>query len=112
MTIGADLLKEISFDSDTMQVLAVSGTEKVFDFPLREGPIRFSVVRCDGKVSNRWGVGLSGKGDAYIYCRDVPDAEKVSLHASGRQHISITPQNRRTRGRGGSIRPCLGSTGG
>lgn len=35
------------------------------------------------------GVNTNNKGDAYIYCRDNPEAEKVSLHASGRQHISI-----------------------
>ena len=30
------------------------------------------------------------KGDVYVYCRDNPEAEKVSLHSSGRQHISIS----------------------
>ena len=105
ITIGADLLNEISFDSDTMQVLSISGTEKAFDFPLQEGPIRVSVVRCNGKASNRWGVGLSGKGDAYIYCRDVPDAEKVSLHASGRQHISISPRTAERVGAGNRFGP-------
>ncbi len=102
---AADFLEEISFDSDTMQVLSMSGTDKAFDFPLREGPIRFSVVRCDGKVSNRWGVALSGKGDAYIYCRDVPNGEKVSLHASGRQHISITPRTAARVGAGNRFGP-------
>ena len=91
-------LSHVSFDSDTMQVLSVSGTDKNFVFPLTRGSINFSVVRSDGLVSNRWGVNLNGKGDAYVYCRDVPDAEKVSLHASGRQHISITSETAKRTG--------------
>ncbi len=31
------------------------------------------------------------KGDGYIYCRDNMKGQKVSLHASGKQHISIHP---------------------
>lgn len=43
-------------------------------------------------MSNRWGVRVNKKGDAYVYCRDERDSEKVSLHASGRQHISVTSE--------------------
>ncbi len=92
-------LSQVSFDSDTMQVLSVSGSDKDFVFPLIQGPINFSVVRSDGLVSNRWGVTINQKkGDAYVYSRDVPDAEKVSLHASGRQHISITSETAKRTG--------------
>ena len=83
-------LSQVSFDSDKMQVLSVSGSDKEFVFPLTQGPINFSVVRSDGLVSYRWGVYINqNKGDTYVYCRDFPDAEKVSLHTSGQQHISI-----------------------
>ena len=50
------------------------------------------MLRSDGKLSNRWGVKTSKHGDGYVYCRDVPDLEKVSLHTSGRQHISMPSQ--------------------
>ena len=81
-------LKGIRFDSDSMQVLSVSRRE-ILELPVVDGPVNFTVYRSDGKFSNRWGVSTNGKGDAYIYCRDNPNAEKVSLHASGQQHISI-----------------------
>ena len=42
-----------------------------------------------GRPSHGWGVKTNGKGDAYLYCRDNPSAEKVSFHSSGRQHVSI-----------------------
>ena len=79
---------QIRFDSDSMQVVSLSRSKKL-ELPLTKGPINFSVARSDGKFSNRWGVDVGGKGDAYVYCRDNPNAEKVSLHASGRRHISI-----------------------
>ena len=66
-----------------------SRRNKNLELPLTQGPVNFSVARSDGKFSNRWGVEVGGKGDACVYCRDNPDAEKVSLHASGLQHISI-----------------------
>lgn len=81
--------RQISFESDSMQVLSLSRKKSVLELPLTKTPINFSVLRSDGLSSNRWGVSTSKGGDAYVYCRDVPDAEKVSLHASGRQHISI-----------------------
>ncbi|MDE0383548.1 MAG: hypothetical protein OXI22_06660 [Defluviicoccus sp.] len=80
---------QIRFDSDSMQVVSMSRRNKSLELPLTQGPVNFSVARSDGKFSNRWGVDVGGKGDAYVYCRDNPNAEKVSLHASGQQHISI-----------------------
>ena len=85
-------LDKICFESDSMQVLSLSRNDRKVEFPLTQAPINFAVLRSDGSLSNRWGVKLSGKGDAYVYCRDVQGAEKVSLHASGRQHISITSE--------------------
>ena len=80
---------QIRFDSDCMQVVSLARRSKPLELPLSGGPLNFSVMRSDGKFSNRWGVDVGAKGDAYVYCRDSPDAEKVSLHASGRGHISI-----------------------
>lgn len=84
------------FDRDRMQVMSLSRVDKVFSFPLTKGPINFSVLGSDGSASSRWAVDTSGKGDAYIYCRDLPGSShpppKVSLHASGRNHIAITPE--------------------
>ena len=85
---GQDL-SGLRFDSDEMQVLSVSRRERDLTLPLVRGPINFTVIRSDAKFSNRWGVVVEKRGDAYIYCRDNPDAEKVSLHASGQQHVSI-----------------------
>ena len=81
---------QINFETDSMQVLSISQSEKDFIFPLTQSPINFSVLGSDGRLSNSWGVNTDSKGDAYVYRRDVPGAGKVSLHASGRQHISIT----------------------
>ena len=80
---------QISFESDSTNVLSLSRTDKDFKFPLTRAPINFSVLRGDGLLSNQWGVQINKKGDAYVYCRDTPNAEKVSLHASGRQHIAM-----------------------
>ena len=81
---------QICFGSDSMQVLSLSRKKSVLELPLSKVPINFAVLKSDGLSSNRWGVSTNKNGDAYVYCRDVPDAGKVSLHASGRQHISIT----------------------
>ena len=82
-------LSEIRYDTDSMQVVSMSRASKKVELPLTRGPINFSVARIDGKFSNLWGLYVGGKGDAYVYCRDNPQAEKVSLHVSGRQHVSI-----------------------
>ena len=76
-------LSQICYDTDLMQVVSVSRGKKYVGLPLTQGPVNFSVARSDGKLSNRWGVYIGGKGDAYVYCRDNPNAEKVSLHVSG-----------------------------
>ena len=57
--------------------------------PLRTSPIRFAVQMTNGLTSNAWGVRVERKGDAYIYCRDAMRGQKVSLHASGKQHIAF-----------------------
>ena len=80
---------KICFDTDSMQIVSVSRKSNNLELPLTRGPVNFSVMRSDGKFSNRWGVDIGGQGDAYVYCRDNPNGEKVSLHVSGRQHISI-----------------------
>lgn len=86
---------QIRFKSDSVDVLSLSPRERDFEFPLTKGPINFSVLRSDGLLSNRWGVKTKKTGDAYVYLRDVPGGEKVSLHppneqhSSSRHHISI-----------------------
>ena len=81
---------QICFDADTMQVLSVSRNNN-HNLPLTQAPFNFSVLRSDSLLSNRWGISTNKKGDVYIYSRDS-NAEKISLHASGRQHISITSE--------------------
>ena len=80
---------QVDFESDSVQVLSLSRSATQFVFPLTQTPINFSVLRSDGMLSNRWGAKTNKKGDVYVYCRDTPNAEKVSLHVSGRQHISM-----------------------
>ena len=43
----------------------------------------------DGSASNTWGGVVENTGDAYIYCRDNMKGQKISLHKSGKQHISF-----------------------
>ena len=83
---------QINFETDLIQVLSISNSDMDFVFPLTRAPINFSVLRNDGLLSHRWGVNTNNKGDAYVYRRDSPGTEKVSLHASGRQHISISSE--------------------
>lgn len=64
------------------------------ELPLRAGPIRFAVLRKGGITSNSWGVRVERTGDAYIYSRDGMNDQKVSLHASGKQHISLNTSGR------------------
>lgn len=82
---------EICFETDPMQIISLSRSKGEIDLPLTQAPINFSVLRSDGLSSYRWGVNTNKNGDAYVYCRDVPSAEKITFHASGKQHISITP---------------------
>lgn len=85
------LMHQISFENDLLQVLALDLSGSQTEFPLTNGPINFAVLHQDG-LSHRWGVQVSPKGDAYIYNRDIKDGEKVSLHASGRQHVTMPPK--------------------
>ncbi len=64
--------------------------------PITKNPIRFAVLYRNGRTSNAWGVKVKDAGDAYIYCRDNMPGQKVSLHASGKQHISIDPTTQST----------------
>lgn len=73
------------FSSDTIQV--VSASEK--ELPVDAAPVRFAVLMKDRALSNSWGINVENTGDAYIYCRDNMKGQKVSLHRSGKQHISL-----------------------
>ena len=84
-----DILKKISFENELVQVLSLCPKGKEVSFPSNRGPVDFSVLGDRG-LSHRWGVRTGPKGDAYIYNRDVKDAEKISLHASGHRHIAIS----------------------
>lgn len=85
------VLDQVSFQDDQMQVLSLSRGGAEVGFPLTAGPINFSVLSDQG-LSVRWGVKVRPNGDAYVYNRDVPSAEKVSFHASGDQHIAISDE--------------------
>ncbi len=85
------VLNEISFEDDSIQVLSLCPKGTEIELPLTEGPVNVSVMSNTG-LSVRWGVRVGPKGDAYIYNRDVTNAEKVSLHTSGAQHIAITDE--------------------
>ena len=58
--------------------------------PCSKNPIRFAVQHRNGLTSNAWGVQVEKTGDAYIYCRDNLTGQKISLHRSGKQHISFS----------------------
>ena len=68
-------------------------TSEGAQIPTRKNPIRFAVLYRNGRTSNAWGVRVKDTGDGYIYCRDSMKGQKVSLHASGKQHISIDPRS-------------------
>ena len=57
--------------------------------PCKKSPIRFAVQQRNGLTSNAWGVKVEDTGDAYIYCRDSLQGQKISLHESGKQHLSF-----------------------
>ena len=83
-----DVLRGIDHSSNLLQAVSVS-KDREFELPIRTPPVNFAVLRRDGKVSNSWGVTVERSGDAYIYCRDSMKGQKVSLHASGKQHVSF-----------------------
>ena len=68
-------------------------TSKEAQVPTTKNPIRFAVLYRDWHTSNAWGIRVEETGDGYIYCRDNMKGQKVSLHASGKQHISIDPNS-------------------
>lgn len=72
----------------TMYSLSTSEAAQV---PTTKNPTHFAVMYRTWRTSNAWGVRVADTGDAYIYCRDNMAGQKVSLHASGKQHISINP---------------------
>ena len=83
------LLKKVSFENDQMEVLSFCRKGREIELPLSEGTYQFLGNEPHGffpfdeeLLSNR-------RGDAYIYNRDITDAEKVSLHSSGDQQIAI-----------------------
>ena len=87
-------LNELPAPSDrTMFSLSRSNVAQI---PTKINPIRFTVLYRNGNTSNAWGVRVKNTGDAYIYCRDHMRGQEVSLHASGKQHISIDPNTRST----------------
>ena len=82
-------LGELPQPSDhTMFSLSTSQDAQV---PTKINPVRFAILYRTGHTSNSWGVRVEDTGDAYIYCRDNMKGQKVSLHASGIQHITISP---------------------
>ena len=64
-------------------------TRNDLKLPKRISPVNFAVQRNHGFTSNAWGVQVKKTGDAYIYCRDHMKDQRVSLHASGKQHITF-----------------------
>lgn len=62
--------------------------------PLREGPLRFAVMRKDGMSSNSWRAWVESPGDFYIKCRDNMSEIKISLHKSGKHQIAFTTESK------------------
>ena len=59
-------------------------------YPLiRSSPVRFAVRLSNGLAGSMWKVEARGKGDVYIIPRDIMEGTKISLHASGQQHIKV-----------------------
>lgn len=54
------------------------------ELPIRQGPLRFGVIRRNGPSSNSWRVWGDSKGNFYISARDHMKESKISFHASGR----------------------------
>lgn len=61
--------------------------------PIRKSPIRFAVLRRNGRSSNAWRVWTEKSGEAYVACRDHMKELKVSLHKSGKHHIAFTTES-------------------
>ena len=99
-----EVLRQVSFQQDPIQVLSASYDGSEITFPLMAGPINFSILSRRG-MSVRWGVRVDSKGDAYIYNREVKNAEHVSLHMSGDQHIAFTRRTAALTGSGNRFGP-------
>ena len=64
------------------------------ELPLRESPVRFSIMRSNGLSSNAWRVWVEKDGNAYIRSRDHLQDLKISLHKFGKQHVAFTPESK------------------
>ena len=64
------------------------------ELPIRESPVRFSIMRENGLSSNAWRVWVQKDGNAYIRSRDHLEDLKISLHKSGKQHIAFTSESK------------------
>ena len=62
------------------------------ELPMRSFPVRFAIQDRNGMSSNSWGIYRGSDGSAYIKRRDNMKDLKVSLHASGSDHISFTSE--------------------
>ena len=56
---------------------------------LRDSPVRFAMMLKDGSAGSMWKVRARGRGDVYIVPRDIMSGTKISLHASGQQHLKV-----------------------
>ena len=56
---------------------------------LHSSPVRFAVRLRNGLAGSMWKIEARGKGDVYIIPRDIMEDVKISLHASGQQHIKV-----------------------
>ena len=61
--------------------------------PIRSSPVRFAIRDKDGAVSSSWKVTVKRTGDVYIFPRDIMEGTKISLHASGQQHVVLNRPN-------------------
>ena len=66
------------------------------ELPIRQGPLRFGVIRRNGPSSNSWRAWGDSKGNFYISARDHMKESKISFHASGAQHMAYTPESGHT----------------
>ena len=93
-TISEFDFNQIRFEADAMGAFSLSVSNQNIELPLARSPINFAVLWRNGKVSSRWGVRTTNKGDVYVVCRDVSDSQgpKASLHADGWQFTSVHPK--------------------
>ena len=63
---------------------------------MRENPVRFGVIRSNGRSSNSWRVWGDSRGNFYIKARDHMQESKISLHESGVQQMAYTQESEHT----------------